>query len=53
METKKVIVDFETYEVPNCQVINFELEGAILGASSIENTGSATHDNFEEVDYNW
>lgn len=53
METKNVIMDFETYEVPICQVMNFETEGAILGTSSIENTGSATHDNFEEVEYNW
>lgn len=53
MKTNNVIMENETYETPECNVINLEVESAILGQSYTDKTGSATHDGFVEEDYIW
>lgn len=53
MKTNNVIMETEVYEAPKCQVINLEIESAVLETSSTINTGSATHDGFVEDDYVW
>lgn len=53
MKTNNVIMETEVYEAPKCQVINLEIESAVLGASNPGSTGSATHDGFVEDNYVW
>lgn len=53
MKTNNVIMETEIYEAPKCQVINLEIESAVLGASGTINTDSATHDGFVEDNYVW
>lgn len=53
MKTNNVIMETEVYEAPKCQVINLEIESAVLGASNPGSTGSAKHDGFVEENYVW
>lgn len=53
MKTNNVIMEMEVYEAPKCQVINLEIESAVLGTSNPNSTGSATHDGFVEDNYVW
>lgn len=53
MKTNNVVMETEVYEAPKCQVINLEIESAVLGASGTINTDSATHDGFVEDNYVW
>lgn len=48
MKTNNVIMEVETYESPECQVISLESESTILSGSV-----SSTHEGFEEDEYIW
>lgn len=52
MKANNVIMEVETYESPECQVINLECEYAILVGSGTS-FGSSTHEEFTEENYDW